>query len=330
MSVVENLVWPLVVTALAALGALLWQNWPTVRGWLKRHDIVAGDPRRFNVLVARLNGDDAKNSNRRHIVRSLRQQPGIEVVTDVKCFSEVEAGSDTDRVAEVRAAAQTRLQQTGCDIVVFGDVVAANQALYLHVLPAGGEGPGAHTYALEGQKLELPQDFSPAFGEALTAAALTAAAPAVDNEKRATYLVETLRPVREKLKAVLDVPPAGMTDSMRATFQVSYGNCCLTLGEQTGDADDLSEAVAAYRAVVEVRTPERLPLGWAMTQNNLGNALAILGEREEGTARFEHAVDAFDNALEVFGPDTAPAYRNMAMHNRERVVKLIGERRGVA
>jgi hypothetical protein len=42
----------------------------------------------------------------------------------------------------------------------------------------------------------------------------------------------------------------------------------------------LEEAVAAYRAALEERTQERVPLDWATTQNNLGNALSTLGARE--------------------------------------------------
>ena len=42
----------------------------------------------------------------------------------------------------------------------------------------------------------------------------------------------------------------------------------------------LEESVAAYRVALEERTRERVPLDWAMTQNNLGNALAMLGGRE--------------------------------------------------
>ena len=47
----------------------------------------------------------------------------------------------------------------------------------------------------------------------------------------------------------------------------------------------LDEAVAAFRAALEERTRERVPLDWAGTQNNLGNALSMLGARESGTAR---------------------------------------------
>ena len=35
----------------------------------------------------------------------------------------------------------------------------------------------------------------------------------------------------------------------------------------------IEEAIAAYRAALEELTQERVPLDWAMTQNNLGGAL---------------------------------------------------------
>ena len=70
------------------------------------------------------------------------------------------------------------------------------------------------------------------------------------------------------------------------------------LGERESGTARLEEAVAAYRAALEERTRERVPLDWAMTQNNLGNALRALGERESGTARLEEAVAAYRAALE--------------------------------
>ena len=69
-------------------------------------------------------------------------------------------------------------------------------------------------------------------------------------------------------------------------------------GERESGTARLEEAVAAYRAALEERTRERVPLDWAMTQNNLGNALRTLGERESGTARLEEAVAAYRAALE--------------------------------
>ena len=69
-------------------------------------------------------------------------------------------------------------------------------------------------------------------------------------------------------------------------------------GDEFGDNAALEEAVAAYRAALEERTRERVPLDWATTQNNLGTALSTLGERESGTARLDEAVTAYRAALE--------------------------------
>ncbi len=71
------------------------------------------------------------------------------------------------------------------------------------------------------------------------------------------------------------------------------------LGERESETGRLEEAVAAFRAALEERTRERVPLDWAMTQMNLGAALAHLGERESGTARLEQAVAACNACLAV-------------------------------
>ena len=68
----------------------------------------------------------------------------------------------------------------------------------------------------------------------------------------------------------------------------------MTLGGRESGTARLEEAVAAYRAALEERSRNRVPLDWAMTQNSLGVALWRLGEREAGTARLKEAVAAFD------------------------------------
>jgi hypothetical protein len=66
------------------------------------------------------------------------------------------------------------------------------------------------------------------------------------------------------------------------------------------DAKRLEQAVEAYRAALEERTRERVPLGWAMTQNNLGTVLLSLGERENDAARLDEALQAMEGAWEVY------------------------------
>ena len=75
-------------------------------------------------------------------------------------------------------------------------------------------------------------------------------------------------------------------------------------------------------------TRERVPLQWAMTQNNLGNALWRLGERESGTEKLEEAVSAYNEALKEFRPEAAPYWHDITKKNLDRANALLAERRG--
>ena len=99
------------------------------------------------------------------------------------------------------------------------------------------------------------------------------------------------------------------------------------LGEQEGGTTRLEEAVAAYRAALEERTRDRVPLGWAMTQYNLGNTLKSLSEREGGTARLEEAVTVYDAALQVFTSAGADYYIDICRKNRDRALASLSERK---
>ena len=67
-------------------------------------------------------------------------------------------------------------------------------------------------------------------------------------------------------------------------------------------ADLLSQAVAAYRAALQVRTQADHPVNWAMTQNNLGNTLSDQGTRTsgaDGADLLTESVTAYRAALQV-------------------------------
>ena len=72
--------------------------------------------------------------------------------------------------------------------------------------------------------------------------------------------------------------------------------------EGSAGAALLAEAVAAYRAALEVRTRAAHPVDWAMTQNNLGMRSSTRHARTEGgrrSALLAEAVAAYRAALEV-------------------------------
>jgi hypothetical protein len=65
---------------------------------------------------------------------------------------------------------------------------------------------------------------------------------------------------------------------------MNLGTALRMLGERESGTAQLEAAVAAYHAVLEEWTRERVLLDWAATQMNLGTALVRLGERDGGTA----------------------------------------------
>jgi hypothetical protein len=84
--------------------------------------------------------------------------------------------------------------------------------------------------------------------------------------------------------------------------------------------------VAAFRAALEEWTRDRVPLNWAITQNDLGNALETLGERESGTARLEEAVAAYRAALEERTRDRVPVDWAETQMNLGNVMAVFAER----
>jgi tetratricopeptide (TPR) repeat protein len=104
------------------------------------------------------------------------------------------------------------------------------------------------------------------------------------------------------------------------------GNALRVLGERESGTARLEEAVAAFRAALEERTRERVPLDWALTQNNLGNALRVLGGRESGTARLEEAVVALRAALEEYTRERVPLDWAMTQNNLGAALRSLGER----
>jgi tetratricopeptide (TPR) repeat protein len=119
-----------------------------------------------------------------------------------------------------------------------------------------------------------------------------------------------------------------------AMTQQNLGNAFSTLGERESGQEEsirhLEAAVAAYRAALTERTRERVPLKWAMTQNNLGNALKMLGEREsrqdESIRRLKEAVAAHHAALTERPRERVPLQWATTQNNLGAALASLGER----
>lgn len=98
------------------------------------------------------------------------------------------------------------------------------------------------------------------------------------------------------------------------------------LGERESGTARLEEAVSVYRAALQERTRERVPLDWAMTQTNLGSALRRLGERESGTVRLEEAVSVYRAALQERTRERVPLQWAMTQTNLGTALRTLGKR----
>ena len=58
--------------------------------------------------------------------------------------------------------------------------------------------------------------------------------------------------------------------------------------------------MAAYRAALEERTRERVPLDWAASQRDLAHTLELLAERRQDPAQMAEALACMWGAIEVY------------------------------
>ncbi len=106
-------------------------------------------------------------------------------------------------------------------------------------------------------------------------------------------------------------------------------------GLGAGGAARLEQAIAAYRAALEVYTAKSAPEDWAMTQNNQGNAQsdqALLLTGKERLALLRQAVASHQAALTIYTRNDAPlewagAHLNLAQVHLQRVRALKGRQR---
>ena len=86
----------------------------------------------------------------------------------------------------------------------------------------------------------------------------------------------------------------------RGTGLNDLGNALQTLGSRESGTARLEEAVAAYRAALEERTRDRVPLDWADTHYNLALVKDDLFDRTNDTALLTSAIEDMEKAGLVY------------------------------
>ncbi len=279
---------------------------------------------RFRVVLCWLE-NDPDGDNTRHVALAFTSVEGIALVRHPSVVAASGAAGDWREAMQTEA--RLVLEDSNADLAVVGLVREPGKALSLWFVPRWGEGTlsrGDEPYELD--NAALGPDFRDDLSAELTAVALVAVAPLAETETRGRVLVQGLRDSTEKLATLLEDPAAIEPDERRARLQLSLGSALLALGERESGTERLERALEAYRAALEEYTRERVPLGWAATQNNLGSALLILGQRESGTKRLEQSVEAYRAALEERTRERVPLGWAATQDNLGATLQTLGER----
>ena len=104
------------------------------------------------------------------------------------------------------------------------------------------------------------------------------------------------------------------SERRRAAFYGGLGNVYLNhpFGVR---ADNLRRAVVAYEQALRFYTPNKEPLDYATTQNNLGVAYHDLSEVEERADNLRRAMAAYQQALRFYTPEADPLNYAMTQCN---------------
>ena len=129
----------------------------------------------------------------------------------------------------------------------------------------------------------------------------------------------------EHFKQASALVPSGHPDKA-ADYLHRQADALYRQGDERGDNTALRQSIETWHLVLQYRARDRVPLDWAMTQNNLGIALQSLGERESGTARLEQAVGAYKAALEEWTRDRVPLDWARTQNNLGTALQSLGER----
>ena len=333
-------IWGLLLLALGtfALGTLWWQ-WDHVKklpgvhkavcaydmsDWTPKWRPPHADPSRFAVGVAHLEYDEGHKFEELldEALGNFDTGTGIE---PLQCDRTIcLEGQPEEAKKKGHEKARKYLSESGAQVLVWGAVRGGNATrLYWTSSQSGNESKSAY----QPKDFELPAVFQKDLIDILSLVIVT---------QRAEYAAREGHPITNQLAPFIrrvqqltskSAQQAGWDAGTRARVNFILADALLTFGDQKGDSNSLNEAVTAYNQALKEWTRERVPLDWAMTQNNLGNALWRLGERESGTERLEAAVAAYREALKERTRERVPLDWAMTQNNLGSALRTLGERR---
>jgi hypothetical protein len=298
----------------ADLHAQIVQWWP----------LPKAKPGFFTVAVARLENDDEKADMASAIAQDLRELEKSKGIRVLEFHRTIIADSDDD-VPAGQAEARKWLTQSGAQVLIWGKVVTSPDRsvpeLYWTTSDNRNDKAISDRYGLDNNN-RLPISFQKNLSDILDLLVVTESS--AFNAEAGHFVADRLQPFIERVRHLIEGDAARQwTSGDIARIKLILGNSLVTVGDQTGTNDPISEAIGLYRAAL---TNFQFPLDRAMTQNNLGYAMFRLGERESGTADLQQAVAAYRAALVERTRERAPLDWATTQNNLGNALETLGER----
>jgi tetratricopeptide (TPR) repeat protein len=325
------------LVAIFAAAFALWVNWGGVTrlpgmNWvltqsqeLRSMPHAKGD--RFSIVIAEI-GNDENGAHRRLIADALQGRFGdeVELLLPDRRISIVGEDRPQEVVKAGHARAQVLLRDANADVMIWGvaldNKTTAPIRLHWTVNTETKLRKSSERYLPDQLNYDLPELFWNDLGDVLGLLVSTQAA--TFSGQRGRYIADQVEPFIRRVSLL--IANGRLIGQKQAYLQIILGDALQTLGDQRGDAAAIQKAVDAYREALKEYTRERVPLDWAMTQNNLGNALTAWGVRESGTARLEEALAAYREALKERTRERVPLDWATTQNNLGNALWALGVR----
>jgi tetratricopeptide (TPR) repeat protein len=299
---------------------------PSLMCWVSQERLPRADPQRFAVALAHLEYD--KDQQYERLIReALRDFEGVQLLQFDRTIS-LAKGQPEESEKTGHETARRYLSESGAHVLLWGLVLSQDgkNAPRLYWTTSRKEKRARGIYQPENFK--LPDLFWSDLVDVLRLVVVNYGAEFYAG--RGWFMADQLVPFIERVRRLLGANSGAVRWNVDARMDVQFvqATALLTLGEQTGTSKPIEEAVVAYHTILKEWTHDRVPLSWAMTQNNLGVALMKLGEWEGSMQRLEAAVSAYHSALQKGTRDQVPLDWAATQHNLGMALRILGEQGG--
>ena len=259
------------------------------------------------ILVLRIEGDDAKNSLQRDLVRTLNTElseeaPGFKIIVR----SENSMVSEDMGLALAHQEARQLGKKSRAQLMIWGTQVGEQK--FHPRLTIVEDQPRTLTF---GERTLSAQNL----GEVNLSPELVSHPIHVINFVIGYTLFEhkDFAAALARFKTILARP---MTSAIELTDSRYFaGNCHFYLAQSSKEpAWHLQQAIAYYDTVLSFYTEQNFPKAWAIVQNDVGNAYVDLptGDR---SANLQKAISAYEAALRVYTEKDFPTGWAMAQNS---------------